>query len=634
MVYRKTNAAPHAVLHANRGIAIMRTVLLAVGFAACVATAASAGTLDSVRQKGFVTCGSNTGLAGFGLPDDQGNWTGLDVDFCRAVASAIFNDAGKVKFVPLTAKDRFTALQSGEVDVLARNGTWTQSREAELGLLFGGVNYYDGQGFMVRKKNNIASALELNGASVCVQQGTTTELNLADYFRSNNMKYEGIAFATADEAIKAYDSGRCDSFTTDVSQLYGERLKLVNPDEHVVLPEVISKEPLAPAVRQGDDQWFNIIRWTHYAMLNAEELGVMRLSSNWVLRKFATIYVETLRNVPLLLQLLFWYNAILSPLPGPRASLALPGLSLGWPGVPVLCVALVAGVAAVVLSRLGKRAQPASALAVTAPICVPLLAFISLAVLLGGFGLVGGIADAGLLRWGAPAGVYLNNRGLFMPEAHLEPGATGVGVALVFAVLAAIAYGVWARRRQAQTGAQSPTVLVGLGLVIMLPLLAFFALGRPIALDYPVLRGFNFQGGLRVLPEFVALVLGLVLYTATFIGEIVRAGIQSVARGQSEAAHALGLRPGATLRLVVIPQAMRVIVPPLTNQYLNLTKNSSLAVFVGYPDLVQVFAGTVLNQTGAAVQVIAITMAVYLVISLATSWLMDLYNRRMALQER
>ena len=162
------------------------------------------------------------------------------------------------------------------MDVLARNGTWTQSREAELGLLFGGVNYYDGQGFMVRKKNNIASALELNGASVCVQQGTTTELNLADYFRSNNMKYEGIAFATADEAIKAYDSGRCDSFTTDVSQLYGERLKLVNPDEHVVLPEVISKEPLAPAVRQGDDQWFNIIRWTHYAMLNAEELGVTR----------------------------------------------------------------------------------------------------------------------------------------------------------------------------------------------------------------------------------------------------------------------------------------------------------------------------------------------------------------------
>jgi general L-amino acid transport system substrate-binding protein len=181
-----------------------------------------------------------------------------------------------VKFIPLTAKDRFTALQLGEVDVLARNGTWTQSREAELGLNFGPVNYYDGQGFMVRKKNNISSALELNGATVCVQQGTTTELNLSDFFRANNMKYEGVAFATANETIKAYDTGRCDAFTTDVSQLYSERLKLVNPDDTIVLPEVISKEPLAPAVRQGDSQWFNIIRWTHFAMLNAEELGVTK----------------------------------------------------------------------------------------------------------------------------------------------------------------------------------------------------------------------------------------------------------------------------------------------------------------------------------------------------------------------
>ena len=257
----------------------MRNLLLAAGLAASVVTlasTASAGTLDNVRQKGFLACGSNPGLAGFGLPDDKGNWTGIDVDLCRSIAAVVFNDVTKVKFVPLTAKDRFTALQSGEIDVLIRNGTWTQSREAELGLLFTGVNYYDGQGFMVRKKNNIASALELSGASVCVQQGTTTELNLADFFRSHNMKYEGIAFATADEAIKAYDTGRCDSFTTDVSQLYGERLKLVNPDEHIVLPEVISKEPLGPAVRQGDDQWFNIVRWTHFAMLNAEELGITK----------------------------------------------------------------------------------------------------------------------------------------------------------------------------------------------------------------------------------------------------------------------------------------------------------------------------------------------------------------------
>jgi general L-amino acid transport system substrate-binding protein len=253
----------------------MNKILATCAVAAVLgAASASAATLETVKQKGVLTCGSNTGLAGFGLPDDKGNWTGLDVDFCRAVAAAIFNDPTKVKFIALNAKDRFTALQSGEVDVLARNGTWTMSREAQLGLLFGGVNYYDGQGFMVRKKLNVSSALELNGASVCVQQGTTTELNLADFFRANNLKYEGVVFATDAETIKAYESGRCDAFTTDSSGLYAERQKLVNPDEHIVLPEIISKEPLAPAVRKGDDKWFDLVRWTHFAMLTAEELGI------------------------------------------------------------------------------------------------------------------------------------------------------------------------------------------------------------------------------------------------------------------------------------------------------------------------------------------------------------------------
>lgn len=249
----------------------------AAAFAVAFApVAASAATLDTVKQRGVLHCGSNTGLAGFGLPNAKGEWTGLDVDFCRAMAAAIFNDATKVKFIPLSAKDRFTALQSGEVDVLSRNGTATLSRDTTLGLNFGPPNYYDGQGFMVRKKLNVTSAKELNGASVCVQQGTTTELNLADFFRANNMKYEGVVFATSEETVKAYDSGRCDAFTTDASGLYSERIKLANPDEHVVLPEIISKEPLAPAVRQGDDQWFDIVRWTHYAMLTAEELGVTK----------------------------------------------------------------------------------------------------------------------------------------------------------------------------------------------------------------------------------------------------------------------------------------------------------------------------------------------------------------------
>ncbi len=231
-------------------------------------------TLQEVKDRGMLNCGANGQLAGFGLPDAQGTGPGFDVDVCRAIAAAIFNDPSKVKFVPLSAKDRFTALQSGEVDVLVRNTTWTSSRDTSLGLSFTGVNYYDGQGFMVRKSLKVNSALELDGASVCVQQGTTTELNLADYFRANNMQFKSVVFATSDEAIKAYDAGRCDAYTTDASGLYAERLKLANPDDHIVLPEIISKEPLGPAVRQGDDQWFNIVKWMHFAMLDAEELGV------------------------------------------------------------------------------------------------------------------------------------------------------------------------------------------------------------------------------------------------------------------------------------------------------------------------------------------------------------------------
>ena len=253
-------------------------VTVALGLAASVAAtgAFAQATLNGVKQKGFVQCGSNPGLAGFGVPDAQGNWTGLDVDFCRAIAAAIFNDPSKVRFIPLSAKDRFTALQSGEVDVLARNSTWTMSRDTSLGLDFPIITYYDGQGFMVRKKLGVSSAKELNGASVCTQQGTTTELNLADYFRGNNMKYEVVAFATADETFKAYDAGRCDAFTTDASGLYAERLKASAPDDHIVLPEIISKEPLGPATRQGDAQWSDIVRWTHMAMVNAEELGVTK----------------------------------------------------------------------------------------------------------------------------------------------------------------------------------------------------------------------------------------------------------------------------------------------------------------------------------------------------------------------
>ncbi|WP_422138748.1 amino acid ABC transporter substrate-binding protein [Endozoicomonas sp. ALC020] len=232
------------------------------------------GTLETVLSKGYLSCGVNTGLPGFATPDEKGKWSGIDVDVCRGVAAAVLGDASKVKFIPLTAKERFTALQSGEIDMLSRNTTWTLTRDASLGLNFAGVSYYDGQGFLVKKELGVTSAKQLDGAAICIQSGTTTELNLADYFRTNGMKYQPVVFDTSDGTAKGFDSGRCDVLTSDQSQLYALRLRLSKPDQAVVLPEVISKEPLGPLVRQGDDQWFNIVKWSLFAMINAEELGL------------------------------------------------------------------------------------------------------------------------------------------------------------------------------------------------------------------------------------------------------------------------------------------------------------------------------------------------------------------------
>jgi general L-amino acid transport system substrate-binding protein len=257
----------------NRLVNVCVTACL---LAAAAATSAATATLDDVKKRGTLNCGANGQLPGFGLPDSQGNWTGLDVDLCRAIAAAMLNDPNKVKFVALTAKDRFTALQSGDVDVLVRNTTWTLSRDTQLGLNAAAVNYYDGQGFIIRKDLKVNSALELNDATICVQQGTTTELNLADYFRTNKMRLKTVTFLQLEEAVNAYETGRCNAFTADASGLYSVRLKLAKPDDHVVLPEIISKEPLAPFVRQGDDQWFDIVKWVHFAMVNAEELNVTK----------------------------------------------------------------------------------------------------------------------------------------------------------------------------------------------------------------------------------------------------------------------------------------------------------------------------------------------------------------------
>jgi general L-amino acid transport system substrate-binding protein len=246
------------------------------------ATGAVAGTLDDVKAKGFVQCGVNTGLPGFSVSDAKGEWKGLDVDFCRAIAAAVFNDAGKVKYTPLSAKERFTALQSGEIDLLSRNTTWTMSRDTKQGK-FAGVTYYDGQGFMVRKSLGITSAKQLGGATICTQTGTTTELNLADWFRAQKLEYKLVSFEKETEVVKTYDNGGCDAITTDQSGLYSERLQLVKPDDHMVLPEIISKEPLGPMVRPGDDAWFNVVKWTYFALLTAEESDVTSKNVDQVL---------------------------------------------------------------------------------------------------------------------------------------------------------------------------------------------------------------------------------------------------------------------------------------------------------------------------------------------------------------
>jgi len=288
---RGTGVARFVVCAAQRACAALVPALLVVILGATPAAAQSA-TLATVKARGVLDCGVNTGLAGFATPNDRGEWTGIDADFCRAVAAAIFGDARRVHFVPLNAKERFTALQSGEIDVLSRNTTWTMSRDTSLGLNFAGVLYYDGQAFMVRKSLGLHSVDDLKGASICVQTGTTNELNVADYFATRGAAYRPVVYERLVEVIGAYESGRCDAFTTDSSQVIAERSRLPDPDAHEILPDLISKEPLGPAVRQSDVVWSNIVRWTLFLLINAEELGItqanveeMRTSTNPEIRR-------------------------------------------------------------------------------------------------------------------------------------------------------------------------------------------------------------------------------------------------------------------------------------------------------------------------------------------------------------
>jgi general L-amino acid transport system substrate-binding protein len=263
---------------------MIRLLCIATGLAMTAVPAHAQATLERIKQRGVILCGASQGVAGFSLPDQQGKWAGFDTDVCRAMAAVIFNDQDKARYISLASKDRLIALQSGEIDMLNRTTTWSLGRDVGQGLNFTVVTYYDGQGFLVRKTANAKGVKDLNGASVCVSQGTTNELNLADYARTHKMKIEVIAFSSLDETISAYEAGRCDAYTTDLSQLASNRQKLKTPDDHVLLSEVISKEPLGPWVRRGDEQWFSLVRWVVFAMMTAEELGVTQANIDEMLK--------------------------------------------------------------------------------------------------------------------------------------------------------------------------------------------------------------------------------------------------------------------------------------------------------------------------------------------------------------
>jgi general L-amino acid transport system permease protein len=349
-------------------------------------------------------------------------------------------------------------------------------------------------------------------------------------------------------------------------------------------------------------------------------LGIMRLSRNWLIAKVAETYIELIRNIPLLLQIFVWYATVLKPLPAPARA---PQIGLPWPGGGFVVMAAVLGGGAWLLRNLYLRTQSV-AMRVVGTLLLFFAAWTALGV----------VRELGLSTINfVPLGIFLSNRGIMFPRPVFNESMWIELAALVLGIVLSLAIATWARRRQEQTGQQFPTLEVSLGLIIGLPLLVFLAAGANATFEFPELKGFNFRGGMTLIPEFLALVIALSTYTAAFIGEIVRAGIQAVSHGQTEAAHALGVRPGVTLRLVVIPQAMRVIIPPLASQYLNLTKNSSLAVAIGYPDLVAM-GGTVLNQTGQAIEIIGIWMVVYLSLSLLTSAFMNWFNSRMRLVER
>ncbi|EFG5807390.1 ABC transporter permease subunit [Escherichia coli] len=638
---------------------MMIATLAAASVLLAVANQAHAGaTLDAVQKKGFVQCGISDGLPGFSYADADGKFSGIDVDVCRGVAAAVFGDDTKVKYTPLTAKERFTALQSGEVDLLSRNTTWTSSRDAGMGMAFTGVTYYDGIGFLTHDKAGLKSAKELDGATVCIQAGTDTELNVADYFKANNMKYTPVTFDRSDESAKALESGRCDTLASDQSQLYALRIKLSNPAEWIVLPEVISKEPLGPVVRRGDDEWFSIVRWTLFAMLNAEEMGINSQNVDEKAANPATPDMAHLLGVVGIVGWLFHNTVTNLSNRGITSGFAFLDRGAGFGIVQhlidyqqgdtygrvfivgLLNTLLVSALCIVFASVLGffiglARLSDNWLLRKLSTIYIEIFRNIPplLQIFFWYFAVLRNLPGP---RQAVSAFdlAFLSNRGLYIPSPQLGDGFIAFILAVVMAIVLSVGLFRFNKTYQIKTGQLRRTWPIAAVLIIGLPLLAQWLFGAALHWDVPALRGFNFRGGMVLIPELAALTLALSVYTSAFIAEIIRAGIQAVPYGQHEAARSLGLPNPVTLRQVIIPQALRVIIPPLTSQYLNIVKNSSLAAAIGYPDMVSLFAGTVLNQTGQAIETIAMTMSVYLIISLTISLLMNIYNRRIAIVER
>ena len=713
------------VARLGRVVATMAVAAGLAGGAAAQGIQKPGPTVDAIKRRGMLACGVDVGVPGFAVQDNAGNWTGLDVAYCKAIAAAVLGDAAKVRYVPTTTPTRFTILQSGEIDVLVRDSTLTFTRSNQLNLDEVAINFYAGQGFLVRKDLGVKAAEQLNGATICTLTGATLELNIADFARSRGTKIGTLLFDKADEAVAAMEAGRCDGYTDDTGSLAGMRSTLKKPDDWIVLEGVISKEPLGIHARSGDPNWSKILYWVDAALKSGEELGITRanaaqlatsstdptqkrllgtegdfgkllgLDNDWAVRAIAAVgnYGEI-------------YDQFFGPRPwtcraarttfGRRVACTtrfpsgkrLPpitrrrnwgtwlrtgrGRAALWQGVAVLAAgALLLWVASNAADNMARRnlgfgldflARPAGFDIPLAPAGLepdqqlrPCAAGqrCQHAVRIGagdrpshraGAGVaLGRLSGNPLLTWLSRAVIELvrNTPQLvqivfwYFAVLQVLPAARN-SIFLGGAVL-----NVRGLFLPGAEGSVFGWMLAGSAIVALLPRLPWrlawcfrwpgsWQVSCWNAGNGRCLRGFNFVGGVRLPPELLALTLGIGIYASAFVAETMRGSIQGVAHGQVEAARSLGLTAGRAMRLVVLPQALRTMLPPLTSQYLNVIKSSTLGAAIAFPEAVQIFARTVLNQSGRAIEVMTLLLGAFLVVNLSISAAMAQWNARLA----